>query len=841
MNSLSRTPVDQNYGNNVNFHDLIKATNEDTGIFSTLITGKKIYINGINTLVGHSIFEELRNDHIAIHTGEVPNIFYASINKKQQSCDRVPVTPTETIKILDFQNKPRSFKKHVQDCDIFVLDILTPGTDMSEIDFLVKLIRSLPDNLQTEKTVVVVSTVMTWSCTSPKLVEIQIESDQEDQEDEMQEYLVRQQQKLNSDLIMDDSGDQPTRRKHVFKQKVQTQIVQEAYSDKDFNLRVPPPRFQNHKQIENLLMAAQKSKRNLRVHVVCSGLTYGKGETNEIFYEFYRRAWLGLHKKLATLPIIDQGLNILPTIHVLDLGRIVRMIINNKYKQQYFIAKDLSKHTLQSIIQTISTSVGCELQPSAIFSEYNNWHSKDGICSTSIEMLVKEFNTYRGLFPLKIFVTGPPASGMTHYSKLISEKYGIPHIKIEDIIKLRKGFKGELGEQIKAFVKEQKNIIVAAYEKTKKKKDPELDRKQIKVRLPDVFIAKLLKIRLSTSECKNKGFILDGFPKNFIQAKEFYLREIPDYDQTNINEESFQIDPFPGYDIKMNLLPDYIIQLTGEDFYLKQRIKETLPADKIQDTHYTDQHMDRRLKIYREQNSDVNPNQLSVQGFFKKVLPLNKQITLNCMDQEVSLKEEITAFIEKDGKPCCLNLINDQDIKLIKRIEHKKKQKKLQKQLEELDNQEEKIDKIQELQAKLEKLKDSQVEQNNELDLIRQQEQEQIEKQQEDKEKQAQIERFKFERKQNALREQQKLIDDRQNEVEILDKRTQPIRQYLMDNIVSHVMQGLVELCKQVPGDPIDYLADYLLLKADEIDQMKLQEREAEIKLKMEEKLNKKK
>lgn len=53
---------------------------EESGIFGSGIAGKKIFINGINTLIGHSVFEELRNDHIAIHTGDIPNLFYGTIN-----------------------------------------------------------------------------------------------------------------------------------------------------------------------------------------------------------------------------------------------------------------------------------------------------------------------------------------------------------------------------------------------------------------------------------------------------------------------------------------------------------------------------------------------------------------------------------------------------------------------------------------------------------------------------------------------------------------------------------------------------------------------------------------
>jgi hypothetical protein len=33
-----------------------------------------------------------------------------------------------------------------------------------------------------------------------------------------------------------------------------------------------------------------------------------------------------------------------------------------------------------------------------------------------MSILNQEFNIYRGLFPLKVFVTGPPAAGKTHFA-----------------------------------------------------------------------------------------------------------------------------------------------------------------------------------------------------------------------------------------------------------------------------------------------------------------------------------------------------------------------------------------------------------------------------------------
>lgn len=53
-----------------------------------------------------------------------------------------------------------------------------------------------------------------------------------------------------------------------------------------------------------------------------------------------------------------------------------------------------------------------------------------------------------------------------------------------------------------------------------------------------------------------------------------------------------------------------------------------------------------------------------------------------------------------------------------------------------------------------------------------------------------------------------------------------------MDNLVPHLTQGLIELCKKVPSDPVDSLADFLIARADQIDQKKLREREAIVKAK---------
>jgi hypothetical protein len=51
-----------------------------------------------------------------------------------------------------------------------------------------------------------------------------------------------------------------------------------------------------------------------------------------------------------------------------------------------------------------------------------------------------------------------------------------------------------------------------------------------------------------------------------------------------------------------------------------------------------------------------------------------------------------------------------------------------------------------------------------------------------------------------------------------------------MDNVVPHLTEGLIELCKKVPEDSIDYLANFLLERADFLDEQLIKKREEEIK-----------
>lgn len=69
-------------------------------------------------------------------------------------------------------------------------------------------------------------------------------------------------------------------------------------------------------------------------------------------------------------------------------------------------------------------------------------------------------------------------------------------------------------------------------------------------------------------------------------------------------------------------------------------------------------------------------------------------------------------------------------------------------------------------------------------------------------------------RRQKEAYTKQRLEQIKDYERDILDQKSQPIRNYLNDNLVPILTEGLLEVCKRTPEDAVDYLAEYLFRRS---------------------------
>ena len=133
----------------------------------------------------------------------------------------------------------------------------------------------------------------------------------------------------------------------------------------------------------------------------------------------------------------------------------------------------------------------------------------------------------------------------------------------------------------------------------------------MKVRLPDEILFKILRLRLTDNDCRNRGYILDGFPRTYTQAQEVFTFKPKKLDENGeeIAEEEPELEEgeqksYDGFVPRAEIFPKSVIVLDAkDDQLLLKRIRDNMSEGASFGTHYTSADMLRRVAAYGKANN----------------------------------------------------------------------------------------------------------------------------------------------------------------------------------------------------------------------------------------------
>jgi len=601
-------------------------------------------------------------------------------------------------------------------------------------------------------------------------------------------------------------------------------------ADKPFNKPRPyeplteemAPRRKAHPHFQELLEVEKRVKKSqnklLKPLVVFSGLMYGEGE--RVLHPWFKAAW----QDANALQVAGDGYNYIPMIHVRDLAAIVEKMavsppeIDEEDKSSaYLFAVDESQITQSQLIGAIAKEFGAPqldhiAEPESATQVPNadllggvdlkfalgkveafeelEWHCKEGFVA-KIKTVRREFEKARNLDALRITVLGSPGVGKSFYSAKLAAYYKIPHILIKDTIeeffaqttelqqevdrltppKKEKKIKSEEdGEDAEEEPEEEEEVDENSPLQKAKRRLKKITDLQTNVdddgRYKDEVLAKVFKWKLAQRKCRNQGWIVDGFPKTVKQCQLLMKKQAgvdvdgeeegEDAEEPEEDEEGAagRADPL--------CMPEYIIQLNVSDDTLLEKRLMNLPQEQVEGTHNNRDDFTRRLKLYKEHNKyDETGVLANLEELIRadEVQPITREIHLKSLEQDP--QEVFDEMINFVGKP------HNYGVTQMEIEAELQKQREIEAEVQERARAEQ--------EALAEK-----------------------------------VSRERAERARQLKEEQEQLEAIKKQEQELLDVRSIPLRNYLMENVLPVLTEGLKEVCRMKPDDPVDYLAEYL-------------------------------
>ena len=135
--------------------------------------GLNFFVNHVNSYMGKSLISQLRNDQEVTK----PEAAHKFVGTRDES-ENLPV-PEGVAKIVD-KNTTQSFRDQILASDVIVYDLHT--AKFEEVDHVIKTLKT--NKLVETKTLILISSVMTWVNTPPKFKKEKEEGEEEGEGEE---------------------------------------------------------------------------------------------------------------------------------------------------------------------------------------------------------------------------------------------------------------------------------------------------------------------------------------------------------------------------------------------------------------------------------------------------------------------------------------------------------------------------------------------------------------------------------------------------------------------------------------------------------------------------------
>ena len=658
-------------------------------------------------------------------------------------------------------------------------------------------------------------------------------------------------------------GEEGEEKKRVYKRIIKVKIIKPkvykrvGFREKDYKQRVPIEFYKRFKEYEDYLLDLKFE--NLNIYILCAGIPYGGCETT--FNYFFKSAWL---QNPIELPYYNEGNNLVPTIHIKDLARMVKRIADNKAEFPYIFAFDRTKDTsLKNIISSISKNIGSGktvsipydkdlirniplkeedffidklkyeknklvmnitkheltwtrflgidvmLKKSKYLGEDYEWYCKEGI-PANCQKLLKEFCSYRYLRPLKIILNCKNEKYRKLFAEKISKFYNIPIINFELMIE-------QLNQNISE--NEEEKYMNEKFYKLKERLDFLESHPDFKNEANELLYDKneilyeCLKYLLKSNAAVNRGYVLEGIPvtKDEINSIYYYKKEIktnPEDEEKPPEEEEQEDEEEEKKDDEKEEKKDD--EENKEDEDKKEGDEEEEKKDE------DDENKDEENKEEEKKEEEKAPEEGEADGEGKKKKKKKKKKKIKPKKYktkfEKTLLPESVITLSKIDKQTSEVDISFWEVEQFYQ-ENKIEIMNLVYEDEEKDDPEETFEMM---RIYIErngrpfnyfKLKDEDINMNR-IKYVENKKNDidnQLKKREEEKQQKIDEEESLYWKK---MEERIETIKKDKSQLE--ENQKIPTRKFLLVNIMPTLTKGLLEVCKINPIDPIDYLADFL-------------------------------